>query len=120
MTSPRAFAQIADASLIADISAIQAEIRKAEEDDQKFTGGLVKTLISLRLATLRQTFALLDQRSKAVAVRTTLQYTIDGKPFAPPTDAPAQIAGVEKELADIATRIAKQETEVARYSGGLV
>jgi hypothetical protein len=119
LTPPRAIAQTA-ASLGADISATQAEIQKAEEDDQKVTGGLVKSLISLRLATLRQTLALLDQRSKAIAARTTLQYTVDGKPFVPPSDAPAQIAAVEKELADTAAKIVKQEAEVARYSGGLV
>lgn len=119
LTPPHAIAQTA-VSLGADISATQAEIQKAEEDDQKVTGGLVKSLISLRLATLRQTLALLDQRSKAIAARTTLQYTVDGKPFAPPSDAPAQIAAVEKELADTAAKIVKQEAEVARYSGGLV
>lgn len=112
--------QTPDASLTADIGAVQAAIRIAEEEDQKFSGGLVKSLISLRLATLRQTLALLDQRSKAHSARTTLQYTIDGKPFVPPSDAPAQIAALEKELPDTADKVAKQEAEVARYRGGLV
>src|SRR5262245_14759473 len=95
LTPLLAIAQIA-ASLEADISALQAEIRKAEEEDQKVTGGLVKSLISLRLATLKHTLALLDQRSKAVAVRTTLQYPIAGKPFVLPSDTPALIAAIEK------------------------
>jgi hypothetical protein len=116
----RASGQTSDTSLLADIAAVQAAIRSAEEEDQKFSGGLVKSLISLRLATLRQTLALLDQRARASAARTTLQYTIDGKQFALPSDAPEQIAAVEKELADISAKVAKQEAEVARYSGGLV
>ena len=113
-------AQLADDSLFSDIAALKAEIKKAEDEDQRYTGGLVKSLISLRLATLRQTAALLDQRALAISARTTLQYTIDGKPFVPPSDATAQLSSVERELAHNATKIAEQEIEVARYSGGLV
>lgn len=116
----RAYAQVADASLAADIAAVNADIRKAEDEDQRFSGGLVKSLISLRLATLRHTLALLDQRSKAGSARTTLQYMIDGKPFVPPSDAAAQLAAVERELTENSAKVARQETEAARYSGGLV
>lgn len=113
-------AQGPEGSLTADTSAVQAEIRKAEEEDQRFTGGLIKSLISLRLATLRQTLALLDQRAKAAAARTTLHYTVDGKTLALPADASQQLAAVENELADNALKLSKQEAEAARYSGGLV
>ena len=112
--------QVSEPSLTADIAAVQAAIRNAEEEDQKLSGGLVKSLISLRLATLKQTLALLDQRAKAATARTTLQYTIDGKQFVPPSDASAQIAAVDNELAEISGKVAQQEAEVAKYSGGLV
>ncbi len=107
-------------SLVNDISAVQAEIRQAEEDDQKFTGGLIKSLILLRLATLRQTLAILEQYGKARTTHTTLQFTIDGRTFVPPADAAQQIVEVEKELAENAIKIAKQEAEAERYTGGLV
>src|SRR5262245_30661154 len=120
LSAHRSHGQTVDASLMADISAVQAAIRSAEEEDRLLSGGLVKSLISLRLATLRQTYALLDQRAKAVAARTTLQYSIDGKLFQPPPDAAAQIAALEHDLEEIAAKLASQESEVARYSGGLV
>jgi hypothetical protein len=120
LTSAQSGAQSSDTPLTADISAVQAEIRKAEEDDQQFSGGLVKSLISLRLATLRQTLALLEQRSKATAARTTLQYTIDGRPLVLPSDAPSQIAALESDIAESSAKVTRQEAEVARYSGGLI
>ena len=43
------------AALVADTSNVQDEIKKTEEEGQQYTGGLVKSLISLRLATLKQT-----------------------------------------------------------------
>jgi len=116
----RGYAQGVDASLAADAAAVNAEIRKAEGEDQELSGGLVKSLIFLRLATLRHTLALLDQRSKAGLTRATLRYTIEGRPFVPPSDATAQIAALQEELSENAAKVAKQESEAARYSGGLV
>ena len=106
-------------SLAHDIAAVQAEIRRAEGDEERLGSGLTKSLISLRLATLLQTLAVLDQRAKARGANTTLQYTIDGRPFVPPADAAQQIAALELEVAETTARLAKQETEAARDSGGL-
>ena len=116
----RAPAQSVPGSLADDIAAVQAEIRKAEGDEERFGSGLIKSLISLRLATLRQTLGVLDQRAKARGANTTLQYTIDGRPFVPPADAAQQVAALELEIAKITVKLAKQEAEAARYSGGLI
>jgi hypothetical protein len=107
-------------ALATEMATVQSEIQKALEDDQNYSGGLVKSLIALRIATLRQTLALLTQRAKAGATRTTLQFVVNGKAFAPPPDAPQQLAAVEQELADNAVKLARQEAEADKYSGGLI
>lgn len=103
-----------------DIAAIESEIRTAEAEEAKYEGGLVKALCSARLAILRQTHAMLQQRSKSWTFGTGLKYTVDGKPFVLPSTAKADLAAVEQELASLETKIKSQEAEAARYSGGLV
>jgi len=115
-----ATAQTFDIPLASDISAVQTQIRQAEEESERYSAGLVKSFVALRLATLRQTLALLDQRSRAARAQTTLHYTVEGKPFVPPSDTPVQIAAVETELRELSAKVTKQEVEVARYSRGLI
>lgn len=108
------------AAVTREIAAVRDEITRAEADDAKYSGGLVKAIVGLRLATLRQTLAMLEQRRAASDLNIALRYTVDGKPFVPPSDAAGQLATVEKEIASTRLRIAAAENEVAKYSGGLV
>lgn len=103
-----------------EITRLEKQIRETEAEDQKYAGGLIKALISSQLATLKQTHAMLQQRAKASLFRIGLKYTVDGQPFTPPQDAAVQLGIVERELAELATKIAAAEAEAARYSGGLI
>lgn len=102
------------------ITEVEQQIRETEAEDQKYAGGLIKVLMGSRLATLRQTQAMLQQRARASLFRIGLRYHIDGKVFAPPEDAAIQLGIIERELAEMVVKIAKAETDAARYSGGLV
>src|SRR5262249_44826154 len=73
-----------------------------------------------RIAILRQTEAMLQQRSKATTFGVSLKYTIDGIPYVPPASASEIQRSVEQEIADNEAKIERQEAETARYSGGLV
>jgi hypothetical protein len=110
----------AAASLKQEITALKSEIALAETESNKYSGGLVKALIESRVQTLKQTLAMLEQRDRAWTFGLRVRYTIDGKPFLLPGDVKAQLPDIERELQDIRTRIATQQQEVAKYSGGLV
>src|SRR5207253_2582936 len=49
--------------LEAEISRVDAEVRRAESEDALYSGGLIKALIGTRLATLKQTRAMLQQKA---------------------------------------------------------
>lgn len=103
-----------------EITQLERKIRETEAEDQKYAGGLIKAIIGSQLATLKQTHAMLQQRAKASLFRIGLKYTVNGQPFTPPQDAAVQLGIVERELAELATKIAAAEAEAARYSGGLI
>jgi hypothetical protein len=103
-----------------ELATVEAEITAAKEENEKYSGGLVKALIESRIATLQQTYAMLDQVLKAGKFGVTLHYTVNGKPFALPPGAHEELASVERELQEIDARILTQQAEAERYSGGLV
>lgn len=104
----------------ADMGAVQAEIKAAQDEDARYAGGLVKILVEARIAVLRQTEAMLQERLKAAAFGVSINYTVDGKPFVPPASAKDLLADVEQEAAVNIGRIRLQKAETERYSGGLV
>lgn len=108
------------ASLKADIAAVQEQINTAETENEKYAGGLVKSLVVARIAILQQTEAMLQQRLKASTYGISLKYTVNGSTFVPPASADELLSALEREIADNQTKIARQEAETARYSGGLV
>ena len=106
------------AALDAAITEIDAQIASAKQESALYTGGLVKTVVELRLATLRQTRSMLDQRKLANSYGVAVTYTVDGSTFAPGTTD--QIAGLEAEIAELEQTIVAQQAEADRYAGGLV
>jgi hypothetical protein len=103
-----------------DLDAVSTQIKAAEAEDAHYTGGLIKALIGARLATLRHTHAMLDQRIKSWTFGIGLRYTIDGKGIVLDPTNKEQPAAIERELADLRARITTQELEASRYSGGLI
>jgi hypothetical protein len=102
------------------IKNLEQQIKETEAEDEKYAGGLIKALIGSRLAILKQTHAMLEQRTQASLFRIGIKYTVDGQLFTPPQDASTQLGVAERELAELTTKIALAEAEAARYSGGLV
>ncbi len=102
------------------IAETDKQVALAESEAAKYTGGLLKVVLDLQVQTLKQTRAMLDQRAKSWTFGIGLRYTVDGKAFVPPADAQAQLAGVDAEIAKLDAQITRQQTEAARYSGGLV
>ncbi|MGH8633042.1 MAG: hypothetical protein ACRET7_02810 [Burkholderiales bacterium] len=85
--------------LEADIESVNERITQAQEERKAYgKGSVVHDLISLRIAVHQQTLAMLEQRHAAERWRTTLAYSVDGKPYAPPADAVARIATLQGRL----------------------
>ena len=103
-----------------DLEAVGAQIKSAESEDAQYSGGLIKALIGARLATLRHTHAMLDQRAKSWTWGIGLRYTVDGKTFLPSPSDKGQVNALDQELAALRARMVAQEVETSRYSGGLV
>ena len=103
-----------------EIDRLSGEISAAEADNAKYSGGLVKALNESRIATLKQTKAMLDQRKAAADRNVSLHYTIDGKPFALPAGAKDEAASIQREIDANRLKIAAAESEAANNKGGLV
>ncbi len=103
--------------LVSAIATTDTEIAAAEEESAKYSGGLVKTLIELRLATLKQTRAMLDQRLQSDSYDIVVTYTVDGHPFVAPD---VDLAALETEIGLTKAKIVEQQAHADRYSGGLV
>lgn len=94
------------ASLDTEMTSVREQIRFAQEEDARCTDSFVKSLIAARLATLRQTEAMLQ----LAALRSG--YILD-------TSTSRALRAIEQEAAANRARIAAQEAEIARYSGGI-
>lgn len=108
------------ASLKTEIENLDAQIAASEKEDEKYTSGLVKALIGSRIQTLKQTRAMLQQKQNSWLYGININYTVDGKPFVLPEGAKNLLPELEREIAENKSKIAKQEDEANRYSGGLV
>jgi hypothetical protein len=108
------------ASLKSEIAAIEVEIRAAQTEDAGLTGGLIKSLVGARIAVLRETEAMLQQKLMASTFGISVHYAVDGKALVLPPNSEEVLAGVEQELADGVAKIMSQEVDAGRFSGGLV
>jgi hypothetical protein len=110
--------QVSTIKIDQDRAAVQAQIGEAESESAKYSGGAVKALVEVRLAILRHTLAMLDQKRASWIRLVPLNYTIEGKTVREASD---------KELKDILDEITEAERtassarqEAAQYTGGLI
>ena len=116
--SAQQFTPEQSAALDTALTEIDAQIASAEQESALYAGGLVKTVVELRLATLRHTRSMLDQRKLANTYGVAVTYTVDGSTFTPGTTD--QITALEAEIAELEQTIVAQQAEADRYTGGLV
>lgn len=102
-------------TLKAEQQAVAREIADAEKDATKYQGGLVLSLINVRLETLRGTEALLGQRVHAIESGAPVTVQI---PATKPD--PARAAELVKEIDTQTAALAAAQAEADKYSGGLV
>ena len=98
-----------------ELGRVELAIESAEEDNSTYSGGLINTLITLRLEILKTNHALIQQRIHALESGAEIDITVSGS-----EPDPELAASLLAEIEDQRTKIAEAEKEAARYSGGLV
>lgn len=101
--------------LRSELASIDDAISQANVEDAQLVGGLIKTLIKLRLELLQTNRALVQQRIHAVESGAKITIKLDGS--TPNEDRAAQLT---REMESLSERIQKTQDEVSKYSGGLI
>jgi len=103
------------ADLKQDLGRIRQEIEQATKDDAAYSGGLIKSLIGVRLEVLKTNEALVEQRIHALESGTRITVVVNTvKPD------PARAGELAKEVESQKAKVAEARAEADRYSGGLV
>ena len=105
------------ADLDRDLAAVRAEITSAEADAAKYSGGLIFAEVQLRVATLKNTFAMLEEKRTSFLRGIALSYR--DNMVRNPIDADAE-SRLDAELAKADADALAAEADAARYSGGLI
>ncbi len=84
---------------------VRAQIARAELEGERATDDLVKTLIAVRLAILRNTEAMLEQKKIAVEQGITLTYAVEGALYQPGPPGAELIAGLTAAIADTEAQV---------------
>jgi hypothetical protein len=106
------------ATLDADLATMRSEIVATERERSQGSRGAIGALTSLRLAIFKTTEAMLSQKRESLLRGINLTYTVKGHPLTPVTDE--ALSKIAKDLAGAQQKLAKDEVEVQRYSGGLI
>ena len=103
-----------------DISLLNKEINEVNVASGKYTGGLILSLIKVRLETLRATKAMLEQKSKGLNRYIPVSYSIEGIEYSPPSNKNILLQELEEDMQKLNNELEKAEKESNRYSGGLI
>ena len=101
-----------------DLTAVKADIAAAEEESSKYSGGVIKTLLDLRAAMLRNTVTMLDQKRTSLVRRISLNYTIDRRAIREASDR--ELEDIIEEIEQAERKVAAAKNEAAQYAGGLL
>ena len=101
-----------------DIATIDENIKKDTEDYNKF-GGLVKSLIAIRLNVNKNTKAMLEQKKIGFNRFININYTVDGKPYKFSEDVSPMLKALENQISQEERNLNTYENELQR-SGGLI
>jgi hypothetical protein len=103
------------ADLKQDLDRIRQEIERGTQDDAAYSGGLIKTLIGMRLEVLKTNEALVQQRIHALESGARITVVVNAtKPD------PTRATELAKEIESQRAKVEEARAEADRYSGGLV
>jgi hypothetical protein len=100
-----------------DLGYVRDDIKQAVADDNKYAGGMIKSMIELRLQILKQTEAMLIQRKLSLVRRIAVSYLVDGHALAPVTDG--DLNDIISDLEQAQRRLDQSFKDAQKYSSGL-
>lgn len=98
-----------------ELLTVREEISVAKLQQGQYAGGLLKTLINVRVEVLKTNEALLDQRVQALESGAKITLVVQAI-----QDDPIRAAQLAAEIELQQVKLAQFKAEAARYSGGLV
>jgi hypothetical protein len=110
--------QVSTIEIDRDRTALSSEISAIQAESEKYSSGLLKSLIEVRLAIARNTLAMLDQKRISFVRRIALNYRLDGQPVHDASDQ--ELNMILEDLSQAETKAATSKQEAAKYTGGLV
>ncbi|MDH2398169.1 hypothetical protein QDQ39_20395 [Providencia rettgeri] len=111
--SPLGIEQVSN--LKSELAATEKSLSNANLDQEKYAGGLIKSLIQTRTEVLETNKALLQQRINAIESGAKINIAIDGI-----QQNPELAKQLELEIAKVEEEIKAEKKEAEQYSGGLI
>jgi hypothetical protein len=103
------------AELKEDLDRIRQEIERGMKDDAAYSGGLIKTLIGMRLDVLKTNEALVEQRIHALESGARVTVVVSAT-----NPDPTTATELAEEIESQRAKVEEARAEADRYSGGLV
>jgi hypothetical protein len=110
--------QVSTTEIDHDRTALAAEISTTQAESEKYTSGLLKSLIEVRLAITRNTLAMLDQKRASFIRRIALTYQVDGQQAHEASEQELNV--ILEDLSQAEKKANVSKLEAARHTGGLV
>lgn len=102
-------------NLKSELAATEQSLSSAKLDQEKYAGGLIKSLIQTRTEVLETNKALLQQRINAIESGAKIDIVIEGV-----QENPELAKQLEDEIINIEKEIEEGRKDAANYTGGLV
>ncbi|HDL7415605.1 TPA: hypothetical protein SK294_003928 [Yersinia enterocolitica] len=103
------------ASLQSELAQTEKEIAAAAEQQNQYTGGLIRNLATARLEILGTNKALLEQRINAIESGAKIAVTISGiKPN------PEAASALKNEIENLTVQLTEAKKDASQYNGGLL
>lgn len=102
------------------IQAANKRVAELQAEYDKYSGGLIRSLLGASLAAEHHTLAMLNQKKQSWLHRIALTYTVDGKTFTPASDTSSILAELDAEIEVEKAKLLVTGAKADLYSGGLV
>ena len=98
-----------------ELATVRQDIHDAEKENIAYGGGLIKSLIAVRLEVLKTNEALVEQRIDALEGGARITLVLNAS-----TPDPTRAAEIAKDIETQKVKLVEAQVEANRYTGGLV
>ena len=103
-----------------EIATLKQKIKETRNESEKYTGGLIKTLLDSRIQIFEHTKAMLTQRLAAGNYKVKINYTFEGREYIPQVNKNEILENLESEALRVTQEMESVQKEADQYTGGLI